>query len=58
MERLSFVRNRAAHHEAIHQRNLARDVDDAVTLMGWVHLTPPDGCALASASLPRNRSRL
>ncbi|HEU0192078.1 MAG TPA: hypothetical protein VFR17_12550 [Mycobacterium sp.] len=36
MERLAFVRNRAAHHEPIHQRNLARDVDDAVTLMGWV----------------------
>ena len=36
MQRLSFVRNRAAHHEPIHQRNLARDVDDAVGLMGWV----------------------
>jgi hypothetical protein len=44
MQRLSFVRNRAAHPEPIHQRNLTRDVDDAVTLMSWVSLTPPDGC--------------
>lgn len=36
MQRLSFVRNRAAHHEPIHQRNLVRDVDDAVNLMSWV----------------------
>lgn len=36
MQRLSFVRNRAAHHEPIHQRNLVRDADDAVTLTGWV----------------------
>lgn len=36
MQRLSFVRNRAAHHEPIHQRDLRRDVDDAITLTGWV----------------------
>lgn len=32
-----LVRNRAAHHEPIHRRNLMRDFDDAVTLMSWVH---------------------
>jgi hypothetical protein len=36
MQRLSFVRNRAAHHEPIHQRDLVRDVGDAVARMGWI----------------------
>jgi hypothetical protein len=42
MQRLSFVRNRAAHHEPIHQRDLERDVDDAVALAGWIS---PDAAA-------------
>lgn len=36
LQRLAFVRNRAAHHEPIHQRLLVSDVADAVTLAGWV----------------------
>lgn len=34
---LMLVRNRAAHHEPIHRRNLARDLGVAVELTSWVH---------------------
>lgn len=34
---LMLVRNRAAHHEPIHRRNLARDLEIAVELASWVH---------------------
>ncbi|AIV39151.1 MULTISPECIES: hypothetical protein [unclassified Curtobacterium] len=37
MQQLHFVRNRAAHHEPIHQRDLHRDLDDALELLGWIH---------------------
>ena len=37
LQNLLLVRNRAAHHEPIHRRDLARDYDDAVTIAGWVH---------------------
>jgi hypothetical protein len=40
LHNLMIVRNRAAHHEPIHRRDLARDFADAVTLVGWVH---PEG---------------
>ncbi|WP_230595487.1 hypothetical protein [Rhodococcoides fascians] len=40
LQRLAFVRNRAAHHEPIHQRVLLDDVADALALVGWVS---PDG---------------
>ena len=33
---LSFVRNRAAHHEPLHHRNLTDDVATAANLVGWV----------------------
>ena len=46
MDRLCFVRNRAAHHEPIHRRNLIRDLTAAVTLCGWVN---PNGAAWARA---------
>lgn len=36
MKRLTFVRNRAAHHEPIHHRDLERDLDSALMLMRWV----------------------
>lgn len=36
MERLHFVRNRAAHHEPIHRRDLMRDFDVARELCAWV----------------------
>ena len=36
LQRLMFVRNRAAHHEPIHGRDLARDLAAAVELVDWV----------------------
>jgi hypothetical protein len=36
LHNLMIVRNRAAHHEPIHRRDLVRDFADAVTLVGWV----------------------
>ncbi|MDQ1711442.1 MAG: hypothetical protein QOE45_892 [Frankiaceae bacterium] len=36
MQRLAFVRNRAAHHEPIHRRDLREDHAAAVELTGWV----------------------
>jgi hypothetical protein len=50
MKNQLLVRNRAAHHEPIHRRDLMRDFDDAVTLMSWVH---PEAAAWA-----RRRSQL
>jgi hypothetical protein len=36
LQRLLTVRNRAAHHEPIFRRNLHRDLESAVELVGWV----------------------
>jgi hypothetical protein len=36
MQRLHFLRNRIAHHEPIHQRNLAQDHNDLLRLAGWI----------------------
>ena len=36
MADLLLVRNRAAHHEPIHRRNLAKDHRDAVQLASWI----------------------
>lgn len=36
LERINFVRNRAAHHEPIHRRDLTRDVSSALALVGWI----------------------
>lgn len=45
---LMLVRNRAAHHEPIHRRDLARDLDIAVELAGWVHAEA--GCWISEKS--------
>ena len=34
--KLHFVRNRAAHHEPIHRRNLLADHDAALRVTGWI----------------------
>ncbi|MFH5209525.1 hypothetical protein ACHIPZ_15175 [Antrihabitans sp. NCIMB 15449] len=49
LQRLAFVRNRAAHHEPIHQRKLIDDVADAVALAAWVS---PDAAAWIQAKEP------
>ncbi|SOC89678.1 hypothetical protein SAMN05660766_3410 [Curtobacterium sp. 314Chir4.1] len=36
LQQLHFVRNRAAHHEPIHTRDLQRDHDYALELVGWI----------------------
>lgn len=36
MQQLHFVRNRAAHHEPIHARDLERDHDYAIELLSWM----------------------
>lgn len=42
LQRLHFVRNRAAHHEPIHRRDLGRDLAAAVELSAWIS---PDAAA-------------
>lgn len=46
LERIHFVRNRAAHHEPIHRRDLGRDLAAAVDLSGWIS---PDAAAWVTA---------
>jgi hypothetical protein len=58
LQRLAFVRNRAAHHEPIHRRDLGADLDAAVELAGWIC---PDCAAWVAgqsplAALARERS--
>lgn len=36
MKQLPFVRNRAAHHEPLHQRDLYQDLDAALDLTRWI----------------------
>lgn len=36
LQRLLFVRNRAAHHEPIHRRDLSMDLRAAVELSAWI----------------------
>ncbi|MFZ6992714.1 hypothetical protein ACO0E1_12545 [Curtobacterium sp. RRHDQ66] len=51
LQQLHFVRNRAAHHEPIHARNLSRDHELAIELLRWV--SPEAGTwALRVSDLP------
>ncbi|MDE0376174.1 MAG: hypothetical protein OXK16_09455 [bacterium] len=36
MQRLHFLRNRIAHHEPIHRRDLARDHAQLLEVVGWI----------------------
>ena len=36
LQQLMFVRNRAAHHEPIHRRDLLKDLNAAIDLASWV----------------------
>lgn len=45
---LMLVRNRAAHHEPIHRRDLSRDLDSATELCAWIH--PHAGLWVAQTS--------
>lgn len=48
---LMLVRNRAAHHEPIHRRDLLADLEDAIELVGWVH--PQAGAWVGAVSALR-----
>lgn len=37
LARLMLVRNRAAHHEPIHRRNLTNDLAVAIDVLTWIH---------------------
>jgi len=52
MQQVWFVRNRAAHHEPIHRRNLLKDLAAAVELTGWVS---PHAAAWVNATSPLPR---
>lgn len=47
MQRLHFLRNRIAHHEPIHQRDLSRDHEQLLELVGWMC---PDSYAWIAAT--------
>lgn len=51
LQQLHFVRNRAAHHEPIHTRDLARDFVLALKLLGWVSSDAAEW-ARTTSSLP------
>jgi len=44
---LHIIRNRAAHNEPIHRRDLCNDWLSAIELVGWVH---PDGAAWVASN--------
>ena len=53
MKQLTTVRNRAAHHEPIHRRDLGRDLRAAIDLASWV--SPVVGAWVASKNSLRTR---
>lgn len=48
MNSIVFIRNRAAHHEPIHRRDLVADFQSIVALCHWMH--PEAGAWVASTS--------
>lgn len=36
IQRIHFLRNRVAHHEPLHRRNLKQDLDSIAQLAGWI----------------------
>lgn len=51
MQQLNFIRNRAAHHEPIHSRDLGRDLQSALDLAEWISPAAVSWVA-ATTSLP------
>lgn len=51
MQQLNFIRNRAAHHEPIHSRDLGRDLQSALDLAEWISPAAASWVA-ATTSLP------
>ncbi len=52
LDRIGFVRNRAAHHEPLHHRDLTSDYERAVLIGSWI--SPDAGAWIkARSTLPR-----
>jgi hypothetical protein len=51
MQRLHFLRNRIAHHEPVHQRDLRRDHNDLLAVAGWICPATRDWIANTSRCL-------
>jgi len=49
LQRIHFVRNRAAHHEPIHRRALGRDLAATIELSAWIS---PDAAAWVTGRSP------
>jgi len=49
LQELLFVRNRAAHHEPVHRRDLGKDLAAAIELISWIS---PDAAAWIAAVSP------
>ena len=48
VQRVHFVRNRVAHHEPIHHRDLQRDYDGMIELMAWICTDTAEWATLSS----------
>jgi hypothetical protein len=48
IQRVHFLRNRVAHHEPVHQRNLQRDLGSIAQLAGWISADARDWIVGAS----------
>ena len=48
IQRVHFLRNRVAHHEPVHHRNLKQDLDSIAQLAGWISLDARDWIVGAS----------
>lgn len=52
LKQIGSVRNRAAHHEPVHQRDLNMDLQRTITIASWI--SPDAGAWVADVStLPR-----
>jgi len=51
LRQISAIRNRAAHHEPVHHRNLTADRDLAVTIASWIS-TDAEAWVAAASILP------
>lgn len=57
IQRIHFLRNRVAHHEPVHQRNLRRDLDSIAQLAGWISVDARDWMVGASRAAAVIRDR-
>jgi len=51
IQRIHFLRNRIAHHEPIHQRDLTRDHESILEVTGWISADTKNWLASRSRTL-------